>query len=251
MDLGLTGKTALITGSGRGIGLAIAKILYQEGCNIALNARHEDAIANTAKSWVDRVSYHVADVTRSDECSRILEAVVKRWGGLDILVCNVGSGASVPPGQESLEEWNRIINLNLFATTNMVSAARVFLKQSRGSVLCISSICGLETLGAPLTYSAAKAALNSYVKGMARPMAADGVRINAIAPGNILADGGTWERKLKENPVAVKSMLEREVALKRLGNPSEIANFAAFLVSSQASFATGAVFVIDGGHVRS
>ncbi len=251
MDLGLTGKTALITGSGRGIGLAIAKILHQEGCNIALNARREEAIANTSKSWIDRVSYHVADVTRSDECKTLLEAVVKRWGKLDILVCNVGSGASVPPGEETLEEWHRVINLNLFATTNMVETARVFLQQSRGSVLCISSICGLETLGAPLTYSAAKAALNRYVKGMAPPLAAGGVRINAIAPGNILAEGGTWERKLKENPVEVKTMLEREVSLKRLGKPEEIANFAAFLVSSRASFATGAVFVVDGGQVRS
>ena len=251
MDLGLTGKTALITGSGRGIGLAIAKVLHQEGCNIALNASHKEAIAATAKSWVDRVSYHMADVTQPKECRHLVAQVTERWKKLDILVCNVGSGASVPPGEETPAEWQRLIDLNLFATTNMVEAARVFLQQSRGSVLCISSICGLETLGAPLTYSVAKAALNSYVKGMARPLAADGVRINAIAPGNILAIGGTWERKLKENPVAVKTMLEREVALKRLGQPEEIANFAAFLVSSRASFATGAVFVVDGGQVRS
>jgi 3-oxoacyl-[acyl-carrier protein] reductase len=251
MDLELTGKTALITGSGQGIGLAIAKLLHQEGCNVALNARHEEEIAATARNWGERVSYHVRDVTQAEECRHLVDKVVERWGRLDILVCNVGSGASVPPGQETPEEWQRVINLNLFATTNMVEAARVFLKQSRGSVLCISSICGLETLGAPLTYSAAKAALNSYVKGMARPLSVDGVRINAIAPGNILAVGGTWERKLKENPIAVEKMLEREVALKRLGKPEEIANFAAFLVSSRASFATGTVFVVDGGQMRS
>ncbi len=251
MDFELAGKTALVTGSGRGIGLAIAKVLHQEGCNVALNASHKEVIAATAKSWVDRVSYHMADVTQPEECRNLVAQVIERWEKLDILVCNVGSGASVPPGEETPGEWQRIININLFATTNMVEAARVFLQQSRGSVLCISSICGLETLGAPLTYSVAKAALNSYVKGMARPLAADGVRINAIAPGNILAVGGTWERKLKENPVAVETMLEREVALKRLGKPEEIANFAAFQVSSKASFATGAVFVVDGGQVRS
>ena len=251
MDLELTGKTALVTGSGQGIGLAIAKLLHQEGCQVALNARHESAIAATAKNWGERVSYHAGDVTLPEECNRLVEAVVNRWGKLEILVCNVGSGASVPPGQETPAEWQRVINLNLLATTNMVGAARVFLGQSRGVVLCISSICGLETLGAPLTYAAAKAALNSYVKGMARPLADDGVRINAIAPGNILAVGGTWERKLQENPMAVEKMLAQEVALKRLGKPEEIANFAAFLVSSRASFATGTVFVVDGGQMRS
>ena len=251
MDLGFSGKTALVTGSGRGIGLAIAKALHQEGCYVALNARHETEIANIAANWVERVSFHVADVTQPQECQLLIDAVERKWGGLDLLVCNVGSGASVPPGQESLEEWQRVINLNLFATTNMVEAARKLLAASGGAIVCISSICGLETLGAPVTYSAAKSALNSYVKGIARPLAKQGIRINAIAPGNILAEGGTWERKLKENPVVVETMLEREVALKRLGKPEEIANFAAFLVSSRASFATGAVFVVDGGQLRS
>ena len=162
MELELAGKTALVTGSGRGIGLAIAKGLHQEGCNVALNASHQEAITATAKSWVERVSYHMADVTQPEECRNLVAQVIEQWEKLDILVCNVGSGASVPPGQETPGEWQRIINLNLFATTNMVEAARVFLQQSRGSVLCISSICGLETLGAPLTYSAAKAALYQF-----------------------------------------------------------------------------------------
>ena len=79
MDLGLTGKTALVTGSGQGIGLAIAKVLHQEGSNIALNARHEKAIATTAKCWVKRVSYHVADVTQPEECRSLVDKVVERW----------------------------------------------------------------------------------------------------------------------------------------------------------------------------
>ncbi|MDJ0596268.1 MAG: SDR family oxidoreductase [Pleurocapsa sp. MO_226.B13] len=250
MDLRLTGKTVLVTGSGRGIGLAIAKILHQEGCCLALNARHETEIASIAANWVERVSFHVADVTQPEQCDRLINAVKREWGGLDLLVCNVGSGASVPPGQETPEEWHRVINLNLFATTNMVKAAREQLAASGGAIVCISSICGLETLGAPIIYSAAKSALNSYVKGIARPLAQQGIRINAIAPGNILAKGGTWERKLKENPTGVQTMLEREVALQRLGKPEEIANFTAFLLSTKASFATGAVYVVDGGQIR-
>ncbi len=250
MDLGLTGKRVLVTGSGRGIGLAIAKILHQEGCCVALNARQDQEIASIAANWVERVSFHVADVTQPQQCQLLIDAVARKWGGLDLLVCNVGSGASVPPGQETPEEWHRVINLNLFATTNMVEAARKLLAASGGSIVCISSICGLETLGAPVTYSAAKAALNSYVKGIARPLAKQEIRINAIAPGNILAEGGTWARKLQENPTVVQTMLECEVALQRLGKPEEIANFAAFLLSTKASFATGAIYVVDGGQIR-
>ena len=250
MDLELAGKTVLVTGSGRGIGLVIAKVLHQEGCNVALNARHEKEIARIANDWVERVSFHVGDVTKPQKCDRLIHAVEQRWGKLDLLVCNVGSGASVPPGQETPEEWHRVINLNLFATTSMVETARKLLAIRGGAIVCISSICGLETLGAPVTYSASKAALNSYVKGIARPLAQEGIRINAIAPGNILFAGGTWSRKLTENPTGVQTMLEREVALQRLGKPEDIANFVAFLLSTKASFATGAIYVVDGGQIR-
>ena len=249
MDLGLTGKTALVTGSGRGIGLAIAGRLHTEGCHVALNSRSESPLHRIAQTWGEGASPHIADVTQPQACQTLVQSVIDQWGKLDILVCNVGSGASVPAGEETPAEWQRVFQLNLFAATNMVEAARLAL-QPNGVILCVSSICGLETLGAPVTYSAAKAALNSYVSGIARPLAKDGIRINAIAPGNILTEDGVWRRKLQQNPAAVEAMLAQEVALERLGKPEEIADFAAFLVSDRASFATGAVFVVDGGQVR-
>lgn len=173
------------------------------------------------------------------------------FGKIDILVCNVGSGRSVPPGRENPSEWRRMLDLNFMSATNMVEAATESLARTRGTVLCVSSICGIEAVGAPVTYSAAKAALNAYVRGMARPLGHRGIRINAIAPGNLVFEGSVWERKLKEDPVAVEQMLQREVALRRLGQAGEIADFALFLVSPRSAFATGAVFVIDGGQTRS
>jgi 3-oxoacyl-[acyl-carrier protein] reductase len=170
---------------------------------------------------------------------------------LDVLVCNVGSGASMPPGSETQAEWHRVLALNLLSATNAVSACAPLLRRNSGSIVCISSICGLEALGCPLPYGAAKAALNSYVRGAARWLGADGIRINAIAPGNIVFPGSVWERKLREDEAGVKAMLDRDVALRRLGNPEEVADLTAFLASPRSSFTTGAVYVLDGGQVRS
>ncbi len=118
-------------------------------------------------------------------------------------------------------------------------------------MVCISSICGLEVIpGAPVTYSAAKAALHAYVRGIAKPLGQQGIRINAVAPGNILSEGSVWARRLVEQPAAVQQMLDREVALGRLGTPQEVAELVAFLASPRAAFASGGIWQLDGGQVR-
>lgn len=104
--------------------------------------------------------------------------------------------------------------------------------------------------GAPVTYSAAKAALHAYVRGIARPFGLDAIRINAVAPGNILSDDSVWRRKLNEDPDSVDEMLERDVALRRLGTTREVADLVAFLASPRSGFATGCVWTLDGGQVR-
>ena len=272
MDLLLRDCVALVTGSSRGIGLAIARALCEEGCRVALNARGRAGLAAAAAGLTGTSSAHVADVTSADGARALIADVVQRWGRIDVLVCNVGSGASVPPGQETDAEWRRMLELNLMAAMNAIAAARPHMAKTGAktgaktaantaaetgadaggdrAILCISSICGLAALGAPLTYAAAKAALNAAVRGLARPLAAEGVRINAIAPGNILFEGGTWANKLAAAPEAVADMLAREVALNRLGTPEEIAHLAAFLVSPRSSFITGSIVIADGGQLR-
>ena len=105
--------------------------------------------------------------------------------------------------------------------------------------------------GAPVTYSVAKASLNAYVRNISKPLGKLSVRINAVAPGNILFNGSVWDKKLQENETLVKEMLKREVSMERLGKPEEIVNFVIFLSSPLSSFATGQIYVVDGGQVRS
>lgn len=251
MELELAGKTALVTGSSRGIGRVIAEVLHGEGCRVALNGRNANNLALTAAHFPGTVTV-TGDVTQPGEAQRIVAEATAALGRLDILVCNVGSGRSVPPGEETFKEWQRIFALNLWSVTNTVEAAREALAASSGVIVCISSICGLEVVpGAPITYSAAKAALHAYVRGIARPLGRQGVRINAVAPGNILFDESVWSLRMAEDADAVQAMLARDVSLASLGTPNDVANLVAYLASARTNFATGGVWTLDGGQVHS
>lgn len=250
MQLDLCGKRALVTGSTKGIGFAIAQALHAEGCCVALNGRNENSLAIMTAKLAGSVSV-VGDVTIAQEAQRVVREAVNSLGGLDILVCNVGSGQSVPPGNENYGEWQRVFSKNLWSTTNTVEAARDALVATKGAIICISSICGLEVInGAPITYSVAKAAINAYVRGIARPLGRQGVRINAVAPGNILFDGSVWARKKAADELAVQTMLEENVALRSLGMPADVANLVTYLASKRSGFCTGAVWNVDGGQTR-
>lgn len=255
MDLGLANSRVLITGSSRGIGYGIASTFLEEGASVVLTGRDEDILGQAQATLATKFGYDHVEVFAGD----LGDAVVRMKlcnallpQGLDHLVCNIGSGKSVPILEETAEEWQRMLDTNLLQAAGIVQALRSLLARSgRGpSLTFVGSICGIEAIGCPLAYVAAKAALWGYAKNLARPLADQGIRVNMLSPGNIIFPGSTWEAKLSRDAAGVRQMLDREVPMRRLGSLDEIAAVVAFLASRQASFITGANLVVDGGQTR-
>jgi 3-oxoacyl-[acyl-carrier protein] reductase len=258
MNLQLTGEVVFVAGSSRGIGLSIAATLLAEGARVVITGRDREALDAahaklSAEFEEDRVLSLPGDYSEEKVIANGLSAALDRFGRVNHLIANLGTGAGKPGWDQPREEWDRLFEMNFFAATRLT---RHFLpcllaNEARGSILYISSIVAIEATAAPLPYSAAKAALNNYAKNLARQLGSQGVRVNTIAPGNILFPGGSWERHLNTRRTAVEQMLKGEVPQQRFGSPEEIASLAAYLCSKQASFATGACFVVDGGQTRS
>ena len=250
MNLDLVGKVAIVTGSSSGIGFGIASELAREGVTVILNGRNENKL-KIAKNAIPGSFAIVADVSQKQQCDNLVKETVSRFGKLNILVTNVGDGKSLPPGSETAEERRRMIEVNLYSTTQMVDAALCQLRLNKGAIVSITSICGIESIGCPIAYSASKAAIESFVCNTSRLIGCDGVRINSVAPGNILFPGSVWEEKLKENREKVEAMLRLDVPMQRLGTVEDIGRVVTFLVSPAASFITGTCTVVDGGQTKS
>ena len=250
MKLDLAGKRVVVTGSSHGIGFDIVKSFQLEGCVVVSNGRDEESLAKSLSN-LENCFGVAGDVTDSFQATELIQKASKILGGIDILVCNVGSGSSVPPGEENFQEWQKSLSVNLLSATNVVEAATDELKKSQGVIVCISSICGCGVItGAPVTYSVAKAALNAYIRSISIPLGRHGIRINGIAPGNILFKNSVWYKKLKEDPSEVQKMLDEKVPLKKLGSPEDISNLVLWLSSPISNFVTGSIYVSDGGQIK-
>ena len=251
MNFDLHDNSVLVTGSSRGIGKEIAREFLKCGATVVINGFNRESLEKTLNELNLEKKYGIcADVTKPLEAKKLIEKSAKILNKINTIVCNVGSGRSVPPGHEDYEEWQRVFNQNLWSTTNIVEAGKKYLKKTQGSFICISSICGHEVIdNAPITYSTAKAALNFYIKSISRPLGIDNIRINAISPGNIIFKGSVWEDKLKKEPTLVRSIL-KDVPLSKLGSPQDISNLCIWLSSKKSSFCTGSIFKVDGGQLR-
>ena len=234
---------ALISGSTHGIGLAIAHRFVEDGWTVVQNSRNP--ISN---SELIGTKHFIADVTNLAECKLLVDSVVQEFGQIDALICNTGSGVDIGVEFSKMERWDHFLRINLNSASNLISTALSALMESKGSVTAISSICGIVSIeGAPLEYSAAKAALNAYVRSLAIKHGPEGVRFNIIAPGNVLFEGSTWDRKLKDDPAAVDVFISEKVPMKGFVDPHQVAAAVAFLASKASNSTTGAILVIDRG----
>ena len=245
MDLQLTDRIALVTGSSRGLGLASARALLDEGCRVAICARGAERLEEAAETLrpergADRVLAVRADLSTADGVAAVVGRTVEKFGGLDILVNNVGRAGGGGIVETEDAAWTAALDETLFPA---IRASRLAVPHLRarggGAIVMIASIWGRES-GGRMTYNAVKAAEISLAKSMARELAPDDIRVNSVAPGSISFPGGSWHRRQQEDPEGMAAFVREQLPFGRFGRAEEVGAVVAFLASPRASWVSGA-----------
>ena len=240
-------KTAVITGGGTGIGRAISLKLAEDGFNIAVNCLESllpqgQAVAEECRARGVEAECFVADVSKFDACAEMVKAVQERFGSVDVLVNNAGITRDGLIARMSEDQYDSVVNVNQKGVFNMIRhVTPVMMKQRSGRIVSMASVSGLYGNAGQLNYSASKAAIVGMTKTAARELGGRGITVNAVAPGFIQTD---MTAKLSDK---AKEAILGGVALKRMGQPEDVANAVAFLASDAAGYITGQVLVVDGG----
>ena len=259
MDLQLSDKIAIVTGSSKGLGLATARALIAEGCRVTICARGEAALNRAAAeletlagaNGAVRVLPVAADLATAAGVEAVVARTVETFGGLDILVNNVGAAKGAGIADTSDAEWQAAFDQTLFPAVRASRlAVPLMRKRGGGAIVMIASIWGRES-GGRMTYNAVKAAEISLAKAMAQQLARDNIRVNSVAPGSIRFPGGSWDRRVQEEPDVMAEFVRSELPFGRFGRPEEVGAVVAFLVSARASWISGASVTVDGCQSRS
>ncbi|HKT79948.1 MAG TPA: SDR family oxidoreductase [Vicinamibacterales bacterium] len=257
MDLGLTEKVAIVTGSSRGLGLASATALAREGCRVAICARGAARLAEAARE-LERVARNPndvfsipADLATAGGVEQAVRGTAEHFGRLDILVNNVGLARGSTLVDTSDGEWQEALDQTLFPAIRASRLAVPYMRQQGGgAIVMIASIWGRES-GGRMTYNAVKAAEISLAKSLSQQLARDNIRVNSVAPGSILFPGGSWDKRQKDDPAGIAEFVKRELPFGRFGSAEEVGEVVAFLCSPRASWISGASLPVDGCQSRS
>lgn len=245
MDLQLQGAKALVTGGTKGIGRAIAETLADEGCNVAICARNAEevdaAVADLAGRGVTAFGQAV-DVGDGDALKGWVAASAEALGGVDIVVSNVSGG-----GAQGDDAWRRHLEHDMLGAVRLVEASLEHLENSdNGNIVMISTTAALEKFIAAGPYNALKAALLNYSGALSQDLAPKGIRVNAVSPGPIFIEGGSWDN-IKQHMTPFYEATLADIPMGRMGTAEEVAAQVALLASPRAGFTTGTNVVIDGG----
>ncbi len=257
MDLGLAGKVAVVTGSSRGLGLASAKALVSEGARVCVSARGRarlgEAVAElrAVAGADDSVVGVEADLSTADGVASVIDRTVDAFGGLDVLVNNVGKAGGTDIVDTADAEWQAALEQTLYPAIRASRLAVPLLRRRGGGVIImIASIWGRES-GGRMAYNAVKAAEISLAKALAGQLAGDNIRVNSVAPGSISFPGGSWATRQAEDPDGMAAFIARELPFGRFGRAEEVGDLVAFLASSRASWVSGACITVDGCQSKS
>jgi 3-oxoacyl-[acyl-carrier protein] reductase len=254
MELGLAGKTALITGGSRGIGKATALSLAREGVSVCIAARGSEALDATLAELRERGAKAVtvaADLATEQGSISAVEAALDAFGRLDILVNNVG-GSLGTGGFDAATAANfrSVLDLNFMsAVWSSQRAVPAMQAAGGGCIVHMNSICGREYCTSA-AYTSAKAALTALTKEMAIDLARHRIRVNGVAPGSVMFPGGSWDQRSIKDPARIAKMIDEQLPWQRFGTPFEIADVVVFVCSERASWMTGATIPVDGAQGR-
>lgn len=253
MNLNINGKTALVTGAGRGLGFSICSNLAHEGVRIIAVSRTQSDLELLISRLKDTNNnfYLPLDIASPSGPDQLIKFLEEKCLYPDIIVNNLGGTLDFTDPFGSIDEFRQVMRLNVEVAMEINNALIPHMRDQKWGRIChVSSISAIENQGPP-SYCAAKAALNAYVRSLGRYVSSDNVIMTTIMPGAILTKDGYWDLILKNNPEIIDKFIMERMAIKRLGSPEDISQFVTFLCSEHASFCAGSAFLADGGQGRS